>query len=481
MVRVHESDPRTLEAPTNDELGAGLRHESFFRALASLGGHEGEREWRALLAGLVTLRLADRRLGHSEGEVSHTPRLAPANGWTADIPPAVIEAARSAVADVDDREAVALPLRDLCRSATAVVTSDIPQQLLAYANALHADSRWPLAADVYRMVLRLADSPRLDGTFALQSLVPHVYDRLGRSLRMMGDVDGARAAYQVGREVARGIGDLIAEQLIRISQAKVLMHVGNLPAAGAALDDIIRDAMDAKTPPHALGSVTEHTASSALCGISDHLNALALAHHDRAVVASRQRDFNLAAEEYYAAWRGYRGPAHREAVCADFAESLAEMGRFDAARDALTLLYRVAHSREVRLLAATNLLELAVLDQREDLFDVYRRTLRDAARAATLPAEVAAKFALYEGRGEIRFGRRDAALSAFERALELATVHRVHEVTIRADEALAALRSGVPVAKWSPPVAPTTVFPAVDRITRAVGRVRRRRGAPRHG
>ena len=55
---------------------------------------------------------------------------------------------------------VASPLRELFQSASGVTASDIPQQLLAYGNALHADSRWPLAADVYRTLLQFADSPR---------------------------------------------------------------------------------------------------------------------------------------------------------------------------------------------------------------------------------------------------------------------------------------------------------------------------------
>jgi tetratricopeptide (TPR) repeat protein len=482
MLRAHECGPATLAGPLDDGVHAALHHEPFFRALASLSGHEGEREWRAVLAGLVTLRLADRRLGCLEEGDAQTPRLVRPTGWTAGVPPDVIEAALAAVGEVNDQEAVAVSLRDLCRSASAAVAWDIPQQLLAYANALHADSRWQLAADVYRTVLRFTDSPRLDGASAIQPLIPHVYDRLGRSLRMMGDLEGAKVAYQAGRKVAQEIDDPISEQLIRISEANVLMHVGNLPAARAALDGIIRDVMAAQTSLHGLRpKVTEHAASGTLHDTSDQLNVLALAHHDRAVVASRQGDFNVATEHFFAAWRGYRNPARRERACADFAQSLAEMGLFDAARDPLLLLYTRGHSREIRLIAATNLLELAVLERREDLFESYRCTLHEAASAGLLPAEVAAKFALYEGRGEVRFGRPEAAAAAFERALELAALHRVHEVTIRADEAIAALRSERPARDWFPPITPVTMSRSVERITRAVRRARRRAGAPRHG
>jgi tetratricopeptide (TPR) repeat protein len=464
-----------------EPVRGSLRHTPFFAALATLAGHEGQSEWRALLAGLVTLRLADRRFGGPEGRVMPVPRDTIRAGLVP-VPQDVIDAARAAVRDVDDREAVAAPLRGLFQSASGATVSDIPQRLLAYGNALQTDARWPLAADVYRTVLRFGDSMGPRGYSAIRPFLPHVYDRLGRSLRMMGDVDKASAAYRAGRDAARINGDIHAEQLIRISEAKILMHLGNLPAAAAALDAIIRDAtpISARSPA-LLSTPADGLAVVLVNGASDQLNVPALAHHDRAVVASRMRDFNLAAEQYYAAWRGYRDPGLREAACADFAESLVEMGHFDAARDALMLLSAGAQRPEVRLLAATNLLELAVLDQQEGAFNTFRRTLRDASLAGTLPAEVAAKFALYEGQGEIRFGRPECAAEAFERALTLGIRHRVHEVTIRADHALADLKAGRPAADWFPVVAKAAISPSVERITRAVHRARRRAGVRRHG
>ncbi len=461
---------------------AELLHEPFFRALAALEGQEGGSEWRALIAGLVTLRLADRRIASAEYGIRHRLQLVPESGFTADVPAEVIEAAHAATGAVDDHDSVAGPLRELVQSASAVIANNLPERLLAYAHALHADSRWPLAADVYRTVLRVAAAPQADGVSVLQAFVPHTYDRLGRSLRMVGDLDGARAAYDAGCRAADMLGDEHAERLMRISQTKMLMHLGNLPAAAAALDAIIRDARAAKnSTPRVRPTYTGDNLDAGSGDPSDFLNILALAHHDRGVVASRQGDFNVAAEHYYAAWRGYRDPDRRERACADFAQSLAEMGLYDAARDPLLLLYTGAHRREIRLIAATNLLELAVLEHREDLFESYRRTLHQAERAGVLPAEVAAKFALYEGRGEVRFGRPVAAATAFERALELAALNRVHEVTIRADEAIAALRSERAVHDWFPPITPVTMSRSVQRITRAVRRVRRRAEAPHHG
>lgn len=462
---------------------SALRHEPFFAALAGLEGHEGSGDWRATVAGLVTLRLVDRRTARIEDRAPGGLDSARPDGLTTDLPPDVIEAARQAVGDVDRQHAVAGPLRELLRSVTAAVADDLPQRVLAYGHALHADSRWSLAADVYRAVLRLAEAPRRTDPSTSVTFVPLAYDRLGHSLRMVGDLDGASAAYAAGRAAARALGDGDADRLIRISEAKILIHLGNLPAAAAALDTVIQDAKAAKSiaPTDLSPAIAEK-----LSGIDDgdeRLDVVALAQHDRAVVASLQHDFNFAAEQYFAAWRAYRDPVRRERVWVDLAGNFAEMGLREVAREALLPLYANAHRRDIRLIAATNLLELAVLDGREDLFETYRRTLHDAADAGTLPSDTAAKFALYEGRGEARFGRPSAAVAAFERALTLAARHRVNEVAIRTDEALAALaalRTGRPVADWFAPLTPTSMSPSVERITRVVRRARRRAEAPRH-
>jgi tetratricopeptide (TPR) repeat protein len=474
-----DSELRASEGAFREPVRAALPHEPFFKALAALGGHEGERDWRALTAGLVTLRVADRRLACVEDCGGLHPGREPTSGLVAGVPPDVVEAARAAANAVDRRDVVASPLRELARSVGGVVVDDLPHRLLAYANALHADSRWQLAADVYRTLLQFANTPRPDGTSAPRPFVPHVYDRLGRSLRMTGALDEARAAYAAGRAVARALGDENADRLIRISEAKILMYLGNLPAAAVALDGIIRDATGSGTaiPPDWATAARQEDDSDA--AVHDRFNVVALARHDRAAVATLLHDFNLAAEQYFAAWQSYRDPIRRERVWVDMALNFAEMGLRDVAREALQVLVVGARRREIKLVAATNLLELAIADGREDLFEIYCGTLHDAAMMGTLPAELAAKFALYEGRGEARFGRMDKAVSAFERALSLGIAHHVHEVTIRSDEALAAVRSGQSVGRRVEPVQASNITPSVKRIARVVRRARRRAGTPR--
>src|ERR1700689_4859712 len=106
-----DSEPMASENALREPVRAALRHEPFFKALAALGGHEGERDWRALTAGLVTLRVADRRLACVEDCGGLHPGPEPTRGLGAGVPSDVIEAARAAADSVDRRDVVASPLR----------------------------------------------------------------------------------------------------------------------------------------------------------------------------------------------------------------------------------------------------------------------------------------------------------------------------------------------------------------------------------
>ena len=179
--------PMASDHPAYEPVRAALRHAPFFAALATLGGHEGEREWRALTAGLVTLRAGRPAIWQCAEDCGGLRPARDANAETADWSATGRHRSRARGRQMRwiDRDVVASPLRELARSVGEwCMASDIPHRLLAYANALHADSRWPLAADVYRTLLQFADSPR-------RSVV---LPRLGRSCRTCMTVWDGRSA-----------------------------------------------------------------------------------------------------------------------------------------------------------------------------------------------------------------------------------------------------------------------------------------------
>jgi len=462
--------------PADGPPPSGLLHTAYYAALAALERREDTPQWHATVAGLVTLRLVDRWIASAR-------RDSPSGGSVTtsiigdDLAPAVlvelVEAAGRAVAAMDSGDSQKSLLEALVAAATTGASDALAQVLLAYAHALHSDARWSLAADVYETIGRLAATPRSYASTALRVLEPVASERLGHSRRMMGDLDGASAAYAAARAAACASGDRVRELRIEISEANLLMHVGNLPAAATALEDIIAEASHLAEIPTSRSAASPPPDSWPLADVQiSPRDVLALARQDRGVVATMQRDYPFAIEHFFSAWRGFRDPTRRERVWCDMARALADMGLRHAAHDAYLVLHMTAREREIQLAAATNLLELAVIDGQQDAFVSYRAGLDEAAASGTLPAWLAPWVAFYIGMGEACFGHPDRARVTWNLALTLATESRVNEVIIRIDAALAALDAGR--ALDLPTVPSVPVAAPIERITRVVRRVRRR-------
>jgi hypothetical protein len=472
-----EPAPPSVDLPYAERQPSALLHTAYYAALAALDGREGSPQWRRTVAGLVTLRLVDRWIANSQ-------RHAPLAGWTTtcttqgdptpDVLTELVEAASPVVAAVESGDPLRPLLLSLLDASATGARSHLAQALLAYAHALHADAQWPLAADVYETVHRLVAAPQSRDRPALAVLEPIALERLGHSLRMMGDLDGAAAAYTEAVAAARASSDPVRELRVRISEANLLIHVGNLPAAATALDAIIAEASRlADVPLNRRATSTPMIEHLLLADIQiSPRDVLALARQDRGVVATMQGDFSYAIEQSFSAWRGYRDPVRRERVWCDLARALADIGLRRAAHDAYLVLQVTARERDIQLIAATNLLELAVIDEQPEAFASYCATLDDAAASGTLPAWLAPWAAFYRGMGEARFGRPDQARVTWHHALALATRARVNEVIIRVDAALAALDAGR--ALDQPPTPSAPVAASIEHIVRVVRRVRMR-------
>ena len=119
-----------------------LRHLAFFEELAKT--KETDTNWRSTSAGLVVLRLVDQWMAARPGDSA---------SWS-------ITAVRDAVAEIEETT----PIRRILASVVEAIAepessiSAVIPRLMAYAKALEYDARWALAADVYRTVLRHADS-----------------------------------------------------------------------------------------------------------------------------------------------------------------------------------------------------------------------------------------------------------------------------------------------------------------------------------
>ncbi len=453
-----------------------MLHDAYYAVLAHLDGREDSAEWRATVAGLVLLRLVDRWIACPREGNGYSVRDAPVTSAD-DLNPAalgeLVAAARDAAAAVESADSKRQLLLALVEAAATGSTGDMARALLLYAHTLHTEATWPLAADVYGTVYRLATAPTPVNGTDLEVLGPVALERVGYAKRMMGDLDGAAASYMDGRAAAIAQGDKIRDLRIRLSEANLLIHVGNLPRAVVALESILDEASQ---HPEEVSRGRDLARSLRLevplLDIDlDTRDIIALARHARGTVAAMLGDHALALEHYFAAWVGYRDPARRERVWLDMAFSLANIGVRNAAHDAYAVLHLTAREREARLTAALNLMELATMDGREDVAMTYRAEIESAAASGALPAWLAPWAAYHSGKAEARFGRPEHARALFMEALELAKQAQVNEVTIRADAALAALVTGGGVEH--PSSALPVIPPAVIRIARTIRRVRK--------
>jgi tetratricopeptide (TPR) repeat protein len=254
---------------------------------------------------------------------------------------------------------------------------------------------------------------------------------------MIGDLTGASADFTTGRKVAQEQGNTAADLQLRLSEANVIAHRGNLPDAARALEQLIADASNAGAR-----------------------QIVAAARHDCGLVAHARGQFERAALLCFSASQSYDDPRQRARALSDLAACGAALGHRHLARQANEIVYTTAATRELRWAAAINLLEMAATDGHEPIFEAYRSALE----AEPLPVTLAANYHLFTGRGHVRFGRPHLARQEFGRALGISMDAALNQTSILADQALANLmaaerdtpaRTGAEIrhsSPWSPDI-----------------------------
>ncbi len=396
-----------------------LSHMPFFEALAAT--KETSDEWRAVSAGLVTLRLFDGWIEEGESVVSSSSLS--------------LKAVREAIAAIETRHSARSLLTSIVDAMVATGKRDlttVAPRLMAYGRALQLDGQWSLAADVYSTVVTYArpiDEPDLYTAANMQ---------LGASLRLCADWTGALAAYRTAGDVALMCGDTTTALRSRVGEANVARDRGNLPLAETLLDETIRSAESA--------------------GLAD-IRTAAL--HERAAVAHRRGNFELAVQLGHDALQSASG-TQRDEILADMAASFYELGARSVARDVHLIIAATSQSQFKRWQSLINLLEIAAIDGSEPAFEQYRRELA----SAQLPALLSAYYHLYLGQGYRMFSRASQAKAEIERAISIASANQLNQVVIEAEMALDQIRDGgvVIIAERTDKEPSAAVEPAVRTI-----------------
>jgi tetratricopeptide (TPR) repeat protein len=376
-----------------------LPHFVFFETLAQ-EENEDTPEWRAISAGLLTLRCFDAWATDSDARATH------GDSWG-------VRLVRRRVEEIPAGtpvRALLLSILEAMSSKTCAGPAAVAPRLMAYARALQFDAKWALAADVYGTVISHSDAE------TDPDLVISAHMALGACLRVLARWDDAVRAYTVAGLVAEGIGDVMGVLKARVAEANLATDRGNLPLAERILDETIERASDPEL-----------------------VEVRSIALHDRAAVAYYRGQYDTGIALAYSALEGVTNQASRDRVLVDLGAMFFEIGLYSAARDANLVLAATAQEQYTRWVATINLLEMAAVDRIEPVFEQYRRELD----AADLPATLSAQYHYHLALGYQMFNRPDNARAEFERAISIASANRFNQLVISAEQGLRSLRDGL--------------------------------------
>jgi tetratricopeptide (TPR) repeat protein len=394
-----------------------LSHMPCFERLTELPNDSAE--WRSVSAALVVLRLFDSWMKEGAGVVA---KEAPG-----------LQAVRDQIASMDVRDSNRRLLHSVVDS---MVTAQDPRivtvapRLMAYGRALQHAAKWSMAADVYRTVLAYA-TPVADAETVIGANM-----QLGRCLRVMAEWEEALSCFAAASQVATMTDDVMGILRARIQEANIAIDRGNLPYAETLLDQTILQAKES--------------------GLSE-IRATAM--HDRAHLASRRGRNEEALALQFEVFKGVRNQMARDRVLHDLGASFLQLGVYSAARDAFLVVAATAHEQYLRWTAVINLLDVAVHERREPLFEQYRRDLEDAS----LPPALAAYYYIYVAQGHRAFDQLTLATSAITRAIEIARSNQLGQAQFEAEaiyegikrDQARELREEIRIARnvtWSPEV-----------------------------
>lgn len=200
-------------------------HIPFFQVLSRCTPDSADS--RATTAGLVTIRLADRRVSGRRPSWRELRRV------------------RRTIQDIDRESPLYTALVSLFSavgSAWRLRHERVVGALRGYANALHLDGNWTLAADVYETMLAQLDQPDDD------AIAAETYERAGDALRSLGRFDEAAQSFRDGRALALRRGDVVGELRMRIAEASVASRRGRVGEARAIIAETIGAAERAGLP-----------------------------------------------------------------------------------------------------------------------------------------------------------------------------------------------------------------------------------------
>jgi len=385
---------------------------------------EGESLYVGSQASLLSLRLLDHwvALGAELADVAATAHRA------------ARESVQAMTADVEWRSSLA----SIIDAIEAIQEPDAQPVLpRVYALAMLLEQRGLLAAagDVYATVAKYVDSA------AHVDLAYDAHMRHGYCLRHAGEFDWADQAYANAGMLAARDRDRVRVVLSRLGRAKVVWDRGDLPAADAAMVELLQEA--------------EGLESAA---------TTALILHDRAGVAFARHDCDNAIRWVFTAFKLSPDEYDRERMLGDLAGFLGAYGAHAPARTALRILLQSARTQSGRWSARINLMELGARTGSAMVFEQHRRELANEP----LPPATRVSYLIEVARGQIAFGAYAEARATLRDGMQLATSSGFNRASFLAEGLLKELevaeRRQVRIEEVSAVEAPADISAELDRL-----------------
>ena len=366
-----------------------LRHSAFFEALGEI--ERTDRGWSGLLSGLSALRMVDQ--------------------LAAD--PAIFALGRAQNLSATIATTTRMPGSDPARAALLRVLGildeahepdiGLAQALMAYGAAFDLEARYALAADVFRTVSENFREIE-DKTVLIESLIA-----LGAAERNAGNWEESASSYTQAQHMSDSRGDAKLGLTTQVGFANNFIARGDLPAAESELTEVLAEA-------HRLGL--------------QQVEAIAL--HARAYLAITAGNFQSGIHYGYRSLELTTNATARDRILGDIAAAYAGLGLRDTARDGYSIVAVTSPHRWVRWQATLNLLELAIEDGDERVFDDLLSQVEDQP----LDHRLSTFMLILKGRGANVFGRSGGP-ELLARAREQATRHRLfqlaHEAEVEAE------------------------------------------------
>lgn len=272
--------------------------------------------------------------------------------------------------------------------------------LLGYALYLEQEAHLKEAEDVLETLLGVGES-RLASTDSVAAWL-----RLGRVRRLQAEFQRADAAYAESVRIAMAAGDRAAILFGRMGHCNVLYFQGNLAEAEREWRAVLAEAVAG--------------------GFRD---AEAHAEHGLGTVLQRRGQPHEGAPHLWRAFELHHDNASQLRALGDLGSLLLTLGDVQAAERALGEVVRRGGVAELVPNALIELLHCASF--RRDRLGFERWRERCMEYLETIPPNVRADYFLKVGIGLARFGNYRNAAGHLRQALEIASVHGLHELVFR--------------------------------------------------